>query len=88
MSAEVTRQIGVVERRRDLDDVHPDDVQSGEAAQHRDHLARRESAWNRRARARSERGIEAIDIDRHVERLSREPLAELASAECAGCLMP
>jgi hypothetical protein len=46
-------QVRVIERRRNLDDIHADEIASGEPAQDSEQLARRQ--------------IQAIDIDRHVQ---------------------
>ncbi len=54
--------------RRDLDHIHPDEIEALHRPQDRQRLVARQPAGHRRARARRGRGIEAIDIEGQIGR--------------------
>src|SRR5260370_1935004 len=71
------RDAAVVERRRDLDEVEPD--QGGApcgARQEIESLPRRQPAGRRDLRPRGKRGIESVDVERNVDFLARKPIGD------------
>src|SRR4051794_40690296 len=68
---------GAVEYRRDFDDVAADQAQTGETAHELLRLMAGQAADLRRAGARRECRIDAVDVERHVAR-SGEDAANLA----------
>ena len=65
--------LGVVERRRDLDEVHADEVEPAEPAHQLQRLPAREPARHRRAGARREGRVEPVDVEGEIDRRVARP---------------
>ena len=64
------RRLGVVVRRRDLDDVHAGELdRADDPADRPEQLAGQQPARLRRARARREPGVDDVDVDAQVDRV-------------------
>ena len=70
------RDIGMIVGRRNLDHVGADDVDPGELPQHRQDLRRARPAGDRRAGARREGRVEAVDVEGHVGLLAAGALGD------------
>src|SRR5260370_178809 len=74
------RDVAAVERRRNLDDVETDQRRAvGGARQEIEGLSRRKPAGRRDLRPRRKRRIEGVDVERDVDLLAGQPLADLVS---------
>ena len=67
--------LGDIVRRRDLDDIGADEVESGQSAHDAERLRRGQTACHRRAGARSEGRVEAIDIEGQIDLAGADALA-------------
>src|SRR3954454_9822078 len=68
------RQLGVVVRGRDFHDVGADEIETVEPADHLEQLATGHPADLRCTGTRRMRGVEHVDVDRHVQRMVADRL--------------
>src|SRR5690349_17491075 len=73
------RDVSVIERGTNFDDISPAHVEAGQSAQHAQGLARGKPARDRRTGPWCERRIDGVDIERDVDGTRADPLAELGA---------